>query len=165
MKFHTHISLILRFFLGFTVLFWGYEKLNLEKLAKSYTMDYEKFMLLDVNVFLNMAGWMQILMGLFLFAGLLTRFNAILLTLMGLITIVIPGMVVMKDVPHFAYAFAFTGASIALLIEGSGRYSLDRYLSCMKINEKLKLNTNGNRSVKPVSYAKLPITYKVTDQK
>ena len=164
MKFNTHKSLILRFFLGFTVLFWGYEKLNLEKLVNAYTMDYENFMFLDVNLFLNLAGWMQILMGLFLFAGLMTRLNAILLTLMGIITIVIPGMVVMKDVPHFAYAFALTGASIVLLIEGSGRYSLDRYLFCMKINEKLKLNTNGSKLGKFVSYTRLPITYKITDQ-
>jgi uncharacterized membrane protein YphA (DoxX/SURF4 family) len=129
MKFNTHISLILRFFLGFTVLFWGYEKLNLEKLVNSYTLDYEKFMVLDVNIFLNIAGWMQILMGLFLFAGILTRLNAALLTLMGLITIVIPGMVVMRDVPHFADAFALTGVSVVRLIESSGRYSLDRYFT------------------------------------
>ena len=68
---------------------------------------------------------MQVLMGLLLFAGLLTRFNAVLLALMGLTTIIIPGLVVMKDVPHFAYAFALTGASITLLIEGSGKYSMD----------------------------------------
>jgi uncharacterized membrane protein YphA (DoxX/SURF4 family) len=115
-------SLILRFFLGVTVLFWGYEKLNPEKLVNSYTLDYEKFMVLDINVFLNIAGWMQILI------GVLTRLNSILLTLMGIITIVIPGMVVMKDVTHFAYAFALSGASIVLLLEGSGEYSLDRYL-------------------------------------
>jgi uncharacterized membrane protein YphA (DoxX/SURF4 family) len=121
-------SLILRFFLGVTVLFWGYEKLNPEKLVNSYTLDYEKFMVLDINVFLNIAGWMQILIGVFLFADLLTRLNSILLTLMGIITIVIPGMVVMKEVTHFAYAFALSGASIVLLLEGSGEYSLDRYL-------------------------------------
>ena len=44
-------SLILRGFLGLTMLFWGYEKLTLEKLAKSYTMDYEKFMFFDVKMF------------------------------------------------------------------------------------------------------------------
>ena len=127
-KFDEYKSLILRFFLGFTVLFWGYEKLSLEKLVSSYTMDYANFMFINVNVFLNAAGWMQVLMGLLLLSGLLTRFNAVLLALMGLTTIIIPGLVVMKDVPHFAYAFALTGASITLLIEGSGKYSLDRYL-------------------------------------
>jgi uncharacterized membrane protein YphA (DoxX/SURF4 family) len=135
-------SLILRMFLGFTVLFWGYEKLNLEKLETAYTMDYENFMVLDVNLFLNTAGWIQILMGLFLFAGLLTRLNAILLTLMGLITIVIPGMVVMKDVPHFAYAFALTGASMALLIEGSGEYSLDHFFFRNK-TKSLRFSSSG----------------------
>jgi hypothetical protein len=84
---------------------------------------------------------------------------------MGLITIVIPGMVIMKDVPHFAYAFALTGASMALLIEGSGKYSLDQYLFCMKIHEKLKLNANGSKLGKLILYTKLPITYKITDQK
>ena len=64
-------------------------------------------------------------MGLSLFAGLLTRLNAILLTLMGIITIVIPGMVVMKDVPHFAYAFAFTGGALVLFLKGSDVFSLD----------------------------------------
>jgi hypothetical protein len=57
----------------------------------------------------------------------------------------------MKDVPHFAYAFALTGASMALLIEGSGKYSLDRYLFCMKIN------TNGSKLGKLASYNRLPI--------
>ena len=148
-KFDKLKSLILRFFLGFTVLFWGYEKLSLDKLVNSYTMDYQNFMFVDVNVFLNTAGWIQVLMGLFLFTGLLTRINAVLLVLMGLTTIIIPGLVVMKDVPHFAYAFALTGASITLLIEGSGRYSLDRHLSYMKINEKLKFNTNDSKIGKP----------------
>ena len=32
-------GLILRIFIGLTVLFWGYEKLVVEKLIRSYTID------------------------------------------------------------------------------------------------------------------------------
>ena len=120
-------SPILRGFLGLTVLFWGYEKLTLEKLVKSYAMDYEKFMIFDVNTFLNIAGWLQIAIALMIIIGLFTRLNAFIVALMGLITIIIPGFIIMKDVPHFAYAFALTGAALALTIEGSGKLSLDQF--------------------------------------
>ena len=136
-RFEKYNSLILRVFLGLTVLFWGYEKLTLEKLVKSYTMDYEQFMFFEVNAFLGIVGYLQIIIGTLLIVGLLTRFNAVLLTLMGLVTITIPGMVVMKDVPHFAYAFALTGAALVLVIEGGGDYSLDTYwrkIKCSRFN-------------------------------
>lgn len=127
-KYEKYRALILRIFLGFTVLFWGYEKITLEKLVGGYTMDYGPFMLIDVNLFVSITGWTQVLMGILLFLGLFTRLNAAIMVLMGLTTIIIPGLIVMKDVPHFAYAFALTGAALALLIEGAGRYSLDQKL-------------------------------------
>ncbi len=127
-KYEKYRALILRIFLGFTVLFWGYEKISLEKLVGGYTMDYGPFMLIDVNLFVSIAGWTQVLMGILLFLGLFTRLNAAIMVLMGLTTIIVPGLIVMKDVPHFAYAFALTGAALALLIEGAGRYSLDQKL-------------------------------------
>ena len=34
-------------------------------------------------------------------------------------------MIIIKDVPHFAYAFATAGGALALLIRGSGAYSWD----------------------------------------
>ena len=125
-KYEPYRALILRLFLGLTVLFWGYEKLTLEKLTGSYMMDYEAFMVIDVNQFLMLAGWGQVLMGALLIIGLLTRLNAAILTFMGIITILIPGFLIIKDVPHFAYAFALTGAALALLIEGGGKQSLDQ---------------------------------------
>ena len=127
-KYEKYRALILRIFLGFTVLFWGYEKITLEKLVSAYTMDYGPFMLIDVNLFVSITGWTQVLMGILLFLGLFTRLNAAIMVLMGLTTIIVPGLIVMKDVPHFAYAFALTGAALALLIEGAGRYSLDQKL-------------------------------------
>jgi len=127
-KYEPYRALILRLFLGLTVLFWGYEKLTLEKLTGSYMMDYEAFMAIDVNQFLMLAGWGQVLMGVLLIVGLFTRLNAAILVFMGVITILIPGFLIIKDVPHFAYAFALTGAALALLIEGSGKQSLDRKL-------------------------------------
>jgi uncharacterized membrane protein YphA (DoxX/SURF4 family) len=120
--------LILRIFLALTVIFWGYEKLTLEKLVKSYTMDYEQLMFMDVNMFLDIAGWLQIILGTLLILGLLTRANAFVVAIMGMVTILVPGVIIMKDVPHFAYAFALTGAALALLIEGGGEYSVDKYI-------------------------------------
>ena len=49
-------GLILRIFIGLTVLFWGYEKLVVEKLIQSYSMDYGVFMPMDVRTFLQIAS-------------------------------------------------------------------------------------------------------------
>jgi uncharacterized membrane protein YphA (DoxX/SURF4 family) len=130
-NYNKYSPLILRVFLGLTILFWGYEKLTLEKLVKSYTMDYENFMIFDVNAFLTVAGWLQVLIALMLILGIFTRFGALLVALMGLITIIIPGFIILKDVPHFAYAFALTGAALTLMIEGGGGLSIDQYI-CRK---------------------------------
>lgn len=136
----SYKHLILRIFLGLTIMMWGYEKLVVGKLAGSYIMDYGRFLLFDVNIFLQTAGWLQILMGALVILGLFTRVNALIFTMMGSITIIIPGMLILKDVPHFAYAFAFTGASIVMWMEGSGEVSLDYWLqkkplSIMKASE------------------------------
>jgi uncharacterized membrane protein YphA (DoxX/SURF4 family) len=131
-------SLILRGFLGITVLFWGYEKLTLGKLVQSYTMDYEKFMFFDVNTFLTIAGCLQIAIALMLVSGLFTRPNAFLVALMGIVTIIIPGFIIIKNVPHFAYAFALTGAALTLTIEGSGEFSLDKIRSRKSSNRLLE---------------------------
>jgi hypothetical protein len=32
-------------------------------------------------------------------------------------------MIILRDVPHFAYAFATAGGAIVLMIQGSGLYS------------------------------------------
>lgn len=125
-------GLILRVFIGLTVLFWGYEKLVVEKLTQSYTMDYGGFMLVNVQTFLQFAGGGQIIMGICLILGLLTRFQAAIAILMGLVTIIVPGLIIIQDVPHFAYAFAFTGGSLALFLVGSGKFSLDHWLRNMK---------------------------------
>ena len=127
-------GLILRVFIGLTVLFWGYEKLMVEKLTQSYTMDYGGFMPIDVQTFLQFAGWGQIIMGICLIMGLLTRMQAAIAVMMGLVTIVVPGMIIMQDVPHFAYAFAFTGGSLVMFVEGSSPFSLDHWLRNMKPN-------------------------------
>ena len=123
-----YTDLILRVFIGLTVLFWGYEKLVVEKLSKTYTMDYGGFMPMDVQTFLQFAGWGQIIMGICLFMGLFTRIQAAIAVMMGLVTIVVPGVIIMQDVPHFAYAFAFTGGSLVMLLEGSSSFSLDQWL-------------------------------------
>lgn len=128
-------DLILRFFFGLTVLFWGYEKLMVEKLTAAYTLDYGKFMLVDVQAFLQVAGWAQIIMGVCLMIGLLTRIQAAIGFIMGLVTIVIPGFIILQDVPHFAYAFAFTGGSLVLLLNGSDEFSLDALLRNRKLNQ------------------------------
>lgn len=43
-----YIPIVLRVFLGLTLIFWGFEKLTVEKLKSSYTMDYESFMFVHV---------------------------------------------------------------------------------------------------------------------
>jgi hypothetical protein len=40
----------------------------------------------------------------------------------------------MQDVPHFAYAFAFTGGSLVMSIEGSSPFSIDQWLRNKKPN-------------------------------
>lgn len=44
---------------------------------------------------------------------------------MALITIIIRGMIINRDVPYFVYAFATADGALALLIRGGGAYSLD----------------------------------------
>ena len=127
-------GLILRIFIGLTVLFWGYEKLVVEKLIQSYSIDYGVFMLIDVRTFLQLAGLGQIVMGICLIMGLLTRLQAAIAVMMGLVTIIIPGMIILKDVPHFAYAFAFTGGALVLFLEGSSVFSVDHWLQNRRPN-------------------------------
>lgn len=118
-------NLILRIFLGLTLLFWGYEKLTVPKLADTYLKDYGPFMFVDVDTFLTFFGVVQPLLGIAMILGFYTRVSAALLALMAVITIIIPGMIVLRDVPHFAYAFATAGGALALFIRGGGAYSLD----------------------------------------
>ena len=139
-------QLILRLFLGATVMMWGYEKLVVDKLSKAYVLDYGSFMLIPVSVFLQAAGWLQIVMGALVILGLFTRAQALIFTFMGLITIIIPGMIILKDVPHFAYAFAFTGAAIVLWMDGGGAFSLDRWLKKQPIRLLEAPNKTGRSS-------------------
>lgn len=120
-----YVPLILRVSLGLTLIFWGYEKLTLEKLAKSYVMDYGSFMVMDVQSFLVAAGLVQLVLGISMISGFYTRVSAGLLALMAVVTILVPGAFIMRDVPHFAYAFATAGGAASLFIMGGGAYSLD----------------------------------------
>ena len=124
-RYEPYEGLILRIFLGLTLIFWGYEKLSIPKLADTYIKDYEQFMVFDVKTFVLIAGIAQIILGATMILGIYTRVSAALLALMAIITIIIPGMIIIKDVPHFAYAFATAGGAIALLIRGAGNYSWD----------------------------------------
>jgi uncharacterized membrane protein YphA (DoxX/SURF4 family) len=136
-------GLILRVFIGLTVLFWGYEKLVVEKLTKSYLMDYGGFMPIDVKTFLQFTGWGQIIMGICLIMGLLTRMQAAIAVMMGLVTIIVPGLIIMQDVPHFAYAFAFTGGSLVMFLEGNSPFSLDHWLQNKKANHMSSNTVNA----------------------
>lgn len=125
-RYEPYEGLLLRIFLGLTLIFWGYEKWTVPKLAQSYPMDYGPFMLMDVGTFLSVFGAVQLILGVAMILGWYTRVSAALLALMGIVTIIIPGMIILRDVPHFAYAFAAVGGAVALLIRGGGAYSLDR---------------------------------------
>lgn len=124
-RYEPYESLTLRIFLGLTLILWGYEKLTVSGLAEMYPKDYGLFMFLDVGTFLKFFGIVQPLLGVAMILGWYTRVSAALLALMGIITIIIPGIVIDHNVPHFAYAFATTGGALALLIRGGGAYSLD----------------------------------------
>lgn len=125
-RYEPYESLVLRIFLGLTLIFWSYEKWTVPKLAQSYPKDYGPFMLVDVGTFLGVFSVVQLFLGIAMILGRYTRVSAALLACMGIITIVIPGMIILLDVPHFAYAFATVGGAVALLIRGGGAYSLDR---------------------------------------
>lgn len=128
-RYQTYESLILRIGLGMTLLFWGYEKLTVSKLAEAYPKDYGPFMIMDVNLFLTLAGILQIILALMMIVGLFTRLTAAVLFLMALVTILIPGALILRDIPHFAYAFAAGGGALALLIKGGGPHSMDEGLT------------------------------------
>jgi uncharacterized membrane protein YphA (DoxX/SURF4 family) len=97
-------------------------------------IDYGGFMLVDVQTFLPFAGWGQIIIGICLIMGLFTRIQAAIAIMMGLVTIIVPGLIIMQDVPHFAYAFAFTGGALVMFQEGSSPFSLDHWLRNKKSN-------------------------------
>lgn len=124
-RYEPYENLILRIFLGLTLIFWGYEKLTVSKLTEMYPKDYGPFMFVDVGTFLTFFGIVQPLLGISMILGFYTRASAALLALMGIITIIIPGIVIDQNVPHFAYAFATAGGALALFIRGGGAYSLD----------------------------------------
>lgn len=58
-----YTGLILRVFFGFTLLFWGYEKLVVEKLTAAYTRDYGKFMLMEDSSYQEMAEMLDVPIG------------------------------------------------------------------------------------------------------
>jgi len=124
-RYEPYENLILRIFLGLTLIFWGYEKLTVPRLAEIYPKDYGLFMFVDIRTFLIFFGIVQPLLGLTMILGWYTRASAALLALMAIITIIIPGIIIDQNVPHFAYAFATAGGALALLIRGGGLYSLD----------------------------------------
>jgi uncharacterized membrane protein YphA (DoxX/SURF4 family) len=128
-RYRPYESLILRAGLGFTMLFWGYEKLTVSKLAEAYSKDYGPFMIMDVKLFLILVGIIQIILAVMMIMGLFTRLTAGVLALMALVTILVPGAVILRDVPHFAYAFAAAGGALVLVIKGGGPYSLDEGLA------------------------------------
>lgn len=124
-RYEVYERLILRIFLGLTLIFWGYEKLTVTKLTEIYPKDYGPFLFVDVGTFLTFFGIVQPLLGVAMIAGWYTRVSAALLALMAIFTILIPGMIIIRDVPHFAYAFATAGGALSLMIRGGGAYSLD----------------------------------------
>ncbi len=73
-------------------------------------------------------------MGICLVIGLFIRIQAAIAFMMGLATIIVPGLIVMQDVPHFAYAFAFAGGALVLFLKDSDTFSLDFLIGTQKSN-------------------------------
>jgi len=60
--------------------------------------------------------------------------QAVIAIMMGLVTIIVPGLIILRDVHHFAYAFAFTGGALVMFLEGISPFSLDYWLRNKKLN-------------------------------
>jgi uncharacterized membrane protein YphA (DoxX/SURF4 family) len=85
-------------------------------------------MIISAGSFVVLFGIVQVILGLTMIVGFYTRVSAGLLALLAVVTIILPGAILLRNVPQFALAFATAGGAIVLFIEGSGAHSLDEKL-------------------------------------
>jgi putative oxidoreductase len=117
--------LILRIFLGLTLLLLGYQKFTIENLADTFENLYGSLMVINAESFVTVLGVVQVVLGLAIILGLYTRVAAALLALMAVVTIILTCVLFFRHGAEFAYAFAVAGGAAVLFIEGSGAWSLD----------------------------------------
>jgi uncharacterized membrane protein YphA (DoxX/SURF4 family) len=123
--FRKYEPLVLRVFLGVTLVILGYQKLSTENLTFMFQKLYGPLLVLSAASFLFAAGMVQVIVGIVTVLGLFTRVCAALIALMALVTIVLTGAILHGDILIFPYAYATAGGAIALLIQGGGAWSLD----------------------------------------
>lgn len=79
----------------------------------------------------GLAGWGELLGGLFVFLGLFTRFGALTLAIIMIVAIITAhweGGFFLKN-NGFEYCLVLLGASLTLITVGPGRFSLDALLA------------------------------------
>ena len=118
--------LILRFFVGIPLILWGIQKLTtFNTLSDVYVKDFQSLIFLDPNMFLMIAGGLQVVLGIGMILGIYTRFIAAIFVFMGVMTFVVPGFFTIGNPYKFAYGIVMAGSGLSLLITGAGTPSWD----------------------------------------
>ena len=123
--FMTRDRLVLRIFLGISLILWGIQKLTTPELAAVYVKDFQRLIFIDPQLFLILAGFPQIILGIALICGIYTRFVAAIFVFMGVMTFVVPGFITIGNPYKFAYGLVMAGSGLSLFITGAGNPSWD----------------------------------------
>ncbi len=124
-RYSIYEPLLIRFFMGVPLIMWGIQKITSPAMGAVYVEDFQSLIFLDPQVFLFVVGIPQILMGLMAIAGFCTRWIAGFFISMGLVTFIVPGLIVLDKPYKFAYGLVMAGLGLSLLIRGGGAFSVD----------------------------------------
>jgi uncharacterized membrane protein YphA (DoxX/SURF4 family) len=128
-------TLILRIFLGMTLLVLGFQKLTIENLAGMFERLYGGLLIINAESFVFIFGSFQIILGITMIIGLFTRVAAAMLALIALAAIILTGAIIHGTIIIVPYAFATAGGAVVLFIEGSGAWSLDEKILSVSLTE------------------------------
>lgn len=125
--FEEYSSLLLRFGLGSTFLYFGiYEKILKPELTRAVFENLNVTIPIPLGLFITMFGILEVIIGSALILGFYTRIAAILAALMiGTIVLQLGFLAVPRDPALFAIA-------LSLILTGSSIFSLDRYFAKRK---------------------------------
>lgn len=117
--------LIARLFMGIPLVMWGIQKITSPAMGAVYVEDFQSLIFLNPQIFLFVVGIPQIFMGMMAIVGFCTRWIAGFFVSMGLVTFIVPGLIVLDKPYKFAYGLVMAGLGISLLIRGGGAFSVD----------------------------------------